>query len=83
MRDRRSFLRDGIRMLVLGGMAVTGIVLGSRRRSEGSLSACPAGRACRNCSRLPGCRDPQADRFRKVGSPDRPRDAVSTEGAPR
>jgi hypothetical protein len=83
MSDRRSFLRDWVRMLVLGGMAVTGVVLGSRSRSEGLSSACPADQACRGCSRLTGCREPRADRFREEKLPDQPRDSVSMEGKPR
>jgi hypothetical protein len=68
MNDRRSFLRDGLRWMALGGLAVTGVVLGSRPGSRGPSSACPVEKACRSCLRLGECPQPRANRFREQTS---------------
>lgn len=80
MRDRRSFLRDGLRWLTLGSLAAAGVVLGSRTGSGTASTACPPDQACRSCSRLAGCRDIRADRFRVEGSLSRPRSTTAGEG---
>lgn len=62
--DRRNFLRNGGRLLMLGGMAVgtAWLVAGGQVGRPGS---CAVSSRCNGCSKLSGCSDDQAVRFRK------------------
>ena len=60
-KTRREFLKDGLRTSLLSGLAFAGVSLGSRGISRsGKRSSCSIDLPCRICSRLPGCRKPEA-----------------------
>jgi hypothetical protein len=81
MSDRRSFLRDGLRALVFGSLALTGIVLGGRRPAQNN--SCHVDLACRDCARLAGCGESRADRFRESGLPGRQEGTAAEAGRQR
>ena len=70
---RRDFLKTGARSLILGGLALTGAVLGLRSRSaDPGAPSCPAGLSCRSCGRFDGCSEPRAVRVRSAAAPPAP-----------
>lgn len=60
-RNRREFLKDGLRAALFGGLVFTGLSLGWRgySRADGE-SSCLIDLPCRSCSKLPGCQKPRA-----------------------
>jgi hypothetical protein len=61
--DRRNFLRNGGRLLMLGGMAAgTGWLVS--RGQVGKPGSCSIASRCNGCSKLSGCSDDQAVQFR-------------------
>ncbi|MEE8604924.1 MAG: hypothetical protein V3S65_06090 [Candidatus Aminicenantaceae bacterium] len=61
IKSRREFMKDGLRTVVLSGLAFAGLSLGWRRASSsGKDSSCIVDLPCRICSQLPGCRKPEA-----------------------
>jgi hypothetical protein len=66
-KTRREFIREGIRIALVGGFASLGISLGRRALSEpGESGPCPIDAACRGCSALTACRDSRAVQVREV-----------------
>lgn len=62
-KDRRKFIKDGLRTVVLSGLAFTSLSLGRRgQQRSGYEESCPIDLPCKICSRLPGCRKPGAVR---------------------
>lgn len=60
-KNRRDFLRDGMRTVLLSGLAFTGLFLGWKGYSNsGKESSCLVDLPCRGCSRLLDCREPKA-----------------------
>ena len=60
-KNRREFLKDGLRASLLSGLAFAGLSLGWRGVSRsGKGSSCSIDLPCRICSQLPGCRKPEA-----------------------
>ena len=56
-KSRRQFIEDGLRTIVLSGLAFVGLSLGWRRVSNsGKETSCAVDLPCRICSKLPGCR---------------------------
>jgi len=54
-------MKDGLRTVVLSGLAFAGLSLGWRRASSsGKDSSCIVDLPCRICSKLPGCQQPKA-----------------------
>jgi hypothetical protein len=61
MKNRREFIKDGLRTVVLGGLAFAGLSLGRRKvSSSGDETSCTLDLPCSICSKLPGCREPEA-----------------------
>ena len=64
--NRRDFLKDGLRAVLVSGFVFTGILLGGRSRgSQGIGPSCSADLPCRSCSELKRCRRPEAERERR------------------
>lgn len=60
-KSRRRFIKDGLRTVLLGGLALMGLFLGRRKVSTaGQDSPCTIDLPCRICSRLPGCQEVEA-----------------------
>lgn len=60
-KNRREFLRDGLRAALFGGLAFTGLFLGWKGHSlSGMESSCLLRLPCRGCSKLPACQVPRA-----------------------
>ena len=60
-KNRREFLRDGLRTVLFGGLVFTGLFLGWKGYSrQGKESSCLVLLPCRDCSKLPGCQEPRA-----------------------
>jgi len=54
-------MKDGLRAVLFGGLAFTGLFLGWRGYSRTDKeSSCLVDLPCRNCSKLPGCQEPRA-----------------------
>ena len=54
-KSRRQFIEDGLRTIMLGGLAFVGLSLGWRGISHsGEESSCAVDLPCRICSKLPG-----------------------------
>jgi hypothetical protein len=61
IRNRREFLKDGLRTVLFGGLAFTGLFLGWKgHSSSGKESSCLVRLPCRGCSKLPDCQAPRA-----------------------
>jgi len=61
IKNRREFIRDGLRTALFGGLALTGLFLGWRGHSRpGRESSCLVNLPCRGCSKLPDCQEPRA-----------------------
>jgi len=59
-KNRREFLKDGLRAFLLSGLAFVGLSLGWRGISRsGQKSSCSIDLPCTICSQLPGCRKPE------------------------
>jgi len=64
--NRREFLKAGLRACALGGLALTGTVLGLRTSArEAGSRGCTLDLPCRGCRQLPGCSEPRASRIRE------------------
>ncbi len=60
-KNRREFIKDGLRAVLFGGLAFTGLFLGWRGYSRpDEESSCLIDLPCRSCSKLPGCQKPRA-----------------------
>jgi hypothetical protein len=60
-KNRREFLKDGLRTALFGGLAFTGLFLGWRGHSRsGRESSCLVNLPCRGCSKLLDCPEPRA-----------------------
>jgi hypothetical protein len=60
-KNRREFIKDGLRAVLFGGLAFTGLFLGWRGYSlSDKESPCLIDLPCRSCSKLPGCQEPRA-----------------------
>ena len=59
--NRRQFMKDGLRAVLLSGLVFTGLSLGRRGGyRSGAASSCSVDLPCGICSRLPGCGKPEA-----------------------
>ena len=64
--NRRDFLKDGLRAVLVSGFVFTGILLGGKSRGrQGIGSSSAADLPCRYCSELKRCRKPEAERERR------------------
>ena len=60
-KNRREFLRDGLRAVLFGGLAFTGLFLGWKGHSlSGIEPSCLVRLPCQGCSKLPDCQVPRA-----------------------
>lgn len=60
-KNRRQFLKDGLRTALFGGLTLTGGFLWWRGRSQsGTDSPYVLNIPCRDCFILPDCQDPRA-----------------------
>ena len=60
-KNRREFLRDGLRAVLFGGLAFTGLFLGWKGHSlSGIEPSCLVRLPCQDCSKLPDCQVPRA-----------------------
>jgi hypothetical protein len=65
-KNRREFLKDGLRAAVLGGIVFTGLFLGWKGNSSSEEeSSCLIDLPCRNCLKLTGCKESRAAKTRK------------------
>ncbi len=72
VKTRREFIKDGLRTVVLSGLAFVGLSVGGRKASSfGIETSCAIDLPCRICSRLPGCRKPEAEEARKISRDSR------------
>lgn len=61
IKNRREFIKDGLRTVVLSGLAFAGLSLGWRRASISRKETfCVIDLPCRICSKLPGCQQLKA-----------------------
>jgi hypothetical protein len=61
-KGRRKFIEDGLRAVMLSGLAFVGLSLGWRGASgTREESSCAVDLPCRICSKLPGCRELKAE----------------------
>jgi len=63
-QDRRAFLHALARYPIVGGLALLGTWLASRRATTSSVAVCLKERTCRQCALYAGCALPQAARAR-------------------
>ena len=71
-RNRREFIRDGLRTALLSGLAFTGLFLGWRGYSGSAKeSSCLVDLPCRGCWKLPDCPEPIAFDARQKPSDSR------------
>jgi hypothetical protein len=81
-KDRRQFIKDGLRTVVLSGLAFAGLSLGRRSRyRSGYEGSCSLDLPCRICSQLPGCRKPEAIGTKRKVEKSRKRPALQERGA--
>lgn len=60
-KKRREFIKVGLRTIVLGSLAFTGLSLGRRGATRnGEITHCAIDLPCRICSKLPGCQEREA-----------------------
>ncbi len=60
-KNRREFLRDGLRAVSIGCLAFTGLFLGWKGHSlSGMEPSCLVRLPCQGCSKLPDCQVPRA-----------------------
>lgn len=65
-------MRDGLRAVSLGTLALVGLFLGWRKAPDSrDNAACAIDLPCKICSRLPGCEKPEADDARKLARTSR------------
>ena len=57
---RRQFLRDGLRYIVLGGLAAASVKLAGRRAALPAGQVCVSAGICRGCEAWDDCGLPQA-----------------------
>ncbi len=69
-KNRREFLRDGLRAILFGGLAFTGLFLGWKGHSLPAESSCLVRLPCQDCSKLPDCQVPRA-----IDTRQKPRDS--------
>ncbi len=70
-KNRREFLRDGLRAVLFGGLAFTGLFLGWKGHSlSGIEPSCLVRLPCQGCSKLPDCQVPRA-----IDTRQKPRDS--------
>ena len=64
--DRREFIKDGLRTVILGGFVLFGLFLGLRKpsRTEKSSAMIPQS-PCRECRKIKSCSQSNAVRYRK------------------
>ncbi|BAX82113.1 hypothetical protein [Labilibaculum antarcticum] len=63
MINRREFLRNGFRGLLLGGLAVMSGTL-ILRNYGGEEASCDFDFLCQGCDKLKACRLPEGEKFR-------------------
>ena len=60
-KNRREFIKTGLRTIVLGSLAFAGLSLGGKRSSGSEeKTSCAIDLPCRICSKLPGCQEREA-----------------------
>ena len=60
-KGRRDFLKDGMRAVLLAGLAFTGLSLGMRSQTDSENgSPCQIDLPCRSCAKFLCCRQPEA-----------------------
>jgi len=61
-KGRRDFLKDGMRAVLLAGLAFAGLSLGMRSQTDSvNGSSCQIDLPCRSCAKFSGCRLPEAN----------------------
>jgi hypothetical protein len=66
-KNRREFIKDGLRTFVLSGLAFVGFSVGWKKASSsGNEMSCAIDLPCRICSRLPGCQKPEAKHAKQM-----------------
>ncbi len=70
--NRRNFLRDGLRVALLGGVAVVAGTLARRNSRRLPGQTCTSDGLCRACAAAEGCGLPQALSFRQATKGNQP-----------
>ena len=70
--NRREFLRDGLRVALLGGVAVVAGTLARRNSQRLPGQTCTGDGLCRACGAAEGCGLPQALSFRQATKGSQP-----------
>ena len=69
-KSRREFLKSCLRFGVGGGLVITGLALGLRKKSDESESdLCQISSPCNGCSQYKGCNLPKAAAVKKNEHP--------------
>ncbi len=73
LKDRREFIKDGLRAILLGGVVFSGLFLGWRgQANSGTETSCSLDLPCRSCSKITSCIEPPAiqekDKMSETGS---------------
>jgi hypothetical protein len=72
VKNRRDFIKDGMRAVLLGGFVFSGLFLGWRGRANaGTDISCFIDLPCRSCSIIRRCPESQAFQERKRKSESR------------
>ncbi len=72
VKNRRDFIKDGMRAVLLGGFVFTGLFLGWRgRANSGTDISCFIDLPCRSCSIIKRCPESLAFQERKKRSESR------------
>ncbi len=72
VKNRRDFIRDGMRAVLLGGFVFSGLFLGWRgRANSGTDASCVIDLPCRSCSIIKRCPESKAFQERKKRSESR------------
>lgn len=73
LRNRREFLRTGLRAAALAGLAFAGVFLGWKSLSRpGDDPSCTGARPCGECPKLARCTTPEAVEARRPEKGMRP-----------
>jgi hypothetical protein len=80
-KNRREFIKDGLRTFVLSGLAFVGLSVGWKKASSSKNEmSCAMDLPCRICSRLPGCRKPEAKETRQMSWDSRQKPSIQKRG---
>lgn len=70
-KTRREFMKTCLRFGIGGGLVVSGIALGLRKKTDGDGNdLCQLNSPCQGCSKYSGCSLPKAQTVKKKKNPE-------------